>query len=109
MDRLQVYSPNEDSFNTTKWFLYRRRNDAIRLIQSLATSGNLVLPSSSSGATNTSHGLEIAFCPRDCIVGGMAHQYSGMPMSHQRAQEEVSRMCSLLVSSHGCDRNFQPL
>lgn len=65
---VHVSSPNQAGFEASKWFLFQRRHDAIRLVQTLTEQGRLGTRS-----------FDMAFCPRDCPVGGTAYNYSGMP------------------------------
>jgi hypothetical protein len=67
---LHVWSPNQGRFGD-KWYLYRRRLDVIRLLAALADGGQL----SRAGVGP----FELVLCPRDCVIGPLRYDYSGMP------------------------------
>ena len=92
--RVTVRSPNQALFGTDKWYLFRRRHDAIRLLRRLAVSGRL--------EGRVPEYMELAFCPRDCAIGGFAYNYSGMPdlRGHDQVSEGHRRLC-LEVDSEG--------
>lgn len=69
---VHVYSPKQDSFNSSKWFLYQRRHDAVRLFLRLAVRGHLP-------RTLDDRPFELVFCPRDCVMGAHRYEYNGMP------------------------------
>lgn len=67
---VMVHKPHMNAHSPTHWYLFRRRNDVLRVLLALADQGRLPV----------TRDFEFIFCPRDCTVGGYHTSYDGMPV-----------------------------
>lgn len=91
-----VYKPHVNAHDPSKWYLFRRRNDVLRILLALAEQGRLP----------ATRNFEIIFCPRDCTVGGYHTPYNGMPVGPRGLKSTNASSVSFCWSHLKCKEGW---